>query len=187
MHRPTVTVTYHCPFHVLFQVALSVIVCFVYNPTSKLTMPVRTEKYVELSCDFTLPGLASFLSYNLVLVVVCSFFAFKTRKLPDNFNESRFISMCVYTTLVLLLAFIPSYFTAGRQYLRTVMLSTVLILNNTVAICFLYLPKIYAALYLENEGQGQTGTSGFSRNTQVMSLSATTDRRPNFVQVEPIG
>ncbi|XP_059177455.1 metabotropic glutamate receptor-like [Physella acuta] len=128
----------------------------VYRPTAKKTQPVATEKFVELNCDMTLPGLSSFLAYNLVLVSLCSVFAFKTRKLPDNFNESRFISMCVSTTLVIWLAFIPTYFTAGRQYVRVLLLSVSLILNHTVALVFLFLPKVYAAVYLPQENVNTT-------------------------------
>ncbi|CAL1527298.1 unnamed protein product, partial [Lymnaea stagnalis] len=126
------------------QVALCIVIYFMYQPTARKTQPVTTEKFVELTCDMTLPGLASFLAYNLVLVLLCSLFAFKTRKLPDNFNESRFISMCVSTTLVIWLAFIPTYFTAGREFVRVLLLSLALLLNHTVALVFLFLPKIFA-------------------------------------------
>ncbi|XP_035827005.1 metabotropic glutamate receptor-like [Aplysia californica] len=119
-----------------------------YKPSAVYVHIVKTENYVELSCDWTIPGLASFLSYNLVLVGLCSVFAFKTRKLPDNFNESRFISLCVYTTLIIWMAFVPTYFTANRQYLKTLLLSLSLIVNHTVAVIFLFLPKIYAAVHL---------------------------------------
>ncbi|XP_046341525.2 metabotropic glutamate receptor-like [Haliotis rufescens] len=171
---------------ILIQVVICITISILYVPSSKLSMPVRTERYVERSCDFTLPGLASFLTYNLVLVVVCCFFAFKTRKLPDNFNESRFISMCVYTTLVLWSAFIPSYFTADRQYLKTVMLSIVLILNNIVALCFLYLPKIYAAIYLETDTALPPASTRFTRSTDVTGITGITERNVNFLQVQPI-
>ncbi|XP_067668120.1 metabotropic glutamate receptor 4-like [Haliotis asinina] len=171
---------------ILIQVAICIAITLIHAPSPKLSMPVRTERYVEQSCDFTLPGLASFLSYNLVLVVVCCFFAVKTRKLPDNFNESRFISMCVYTTLVLWSAFIPSYFTADRQYLKTVMLSIVLILNNIVALCFLYLPKIYAAMYLETKTVLPAGSTRFGRPTTVTNISSNTERNANFIQVQPV-
>lgn len=123
----------------------------IYRPSSKKTQAVATEKFVELSCDMTLPGLASFLIYNLILVSACAMFAFKTRKLPDNFNESRFISMCVYTTLVIWLAFIPTYFTASREYLKSLLLSVALLLNHTVAVLFLFLPKIYACRFVDPE------------------------------------
>ncbi|XP_059161880.1 metabotropic glutamate receptor 4-like [Physella acuta] len=133
---------------ILIQLLLCIYVTLTYRPTAKATQPVLTEKFVELACDLTFPGLVTFLTYNLVLVSLCSVFAFKSRKLPDNFNESRFISMCVSTTLVIWLAFIPTYFTAGREYVRVLLLSVSLILNHTVALVFLFLPKVYAAVYL---------------------------------------
>ncbi|KAK0066489.1 metabotropic glutamate receptor 2 [Biomphalaria pfeifferi] len=138
-----------------FLIAIQVIICVYiyieYKPTARKTQPILTEKYVELSCHMTLPGLVSFLTYNLVLICLCIVFAFKTRKLPDNFNESRFISMCVSTTLIIWMAFITTYFTASRDFVRAMVLSVTLLLNHSVAIVFLYAPKIYAAVYLPPE------------------------------------
>lgn len=125
---------------------ISTIVTSVKRPTARLTQPVRSERYVELSCDMTLPGLTSFLAYNLALVLLCSVFAFKTRKLPNNFNESRFMTMCVTTTLVIWLAFIPTFVTSSRQHHKTLLLVLALLLNHTVALVFLFLPKLYAAI-----------------------------------------
>ncbi|GFR59012.1 metabotropic glutamate receptor-like [Elysia marginata] len=135
---------------ILVQVVVCLGITVNFKPSAALTQAVPTEKFVELSCDWTLPGLVSFLTYNLVLVALCSVFAFKTRKLPDNFNESRFISLCVYTTLIIWIAFVPTYFTAATQYVRKSLLSLSLLVNHSVAIVFLYLPKIYAAAHLVN-------------------------------------
>ncbi|KAH9514732.1 hypothetical protein Btru_023450 [Bulinus truncatus] len=166
--------------HVGFRiVVICVYIYAVYTPTARHTQPVPTEKYVELSCDMTVPGLISFLTYNLILVCLCSVFAFKTRKLPDNFNESRFISMCVSTTLIIWLAFITTYFTASRDFVRVTVLSVTLLLNHTVAVVFLYAPKIYAAVYVPPEdlvtnrlqyGGGAAGE--LTRSNRVAPLSA---------------
>lgn len=107
-------------------------------------MPIRTEKHVELTCAVSVEGFLTSLSYNVMLVIVCSYYAFKTRMLPDNFNESRYISFCVYTTLVIWLAFVPSYFTTSRPYYQAIALSSALILNASVALLCLFAPKIYA-------------------------------------------
>ncbi|CAG5124018.1 unnamed protein product [Candidula unifasciata] len=136
---------------ILSQIILCLIMYIISQPTAKKTQAVMTEKFVELSCDMTLPGLASFLVYNLLLVSACAIFAFKTRKLPDNFNESRFISMCVYTTLVIWLAFIPTYFTATQEYVKGILLSVALLLNHTVAVSFLFIPKVYACIFVDQE------------------------------------
>ncbi|KAK6165319.1 hypothetical protein SNE40_022267 [Patella caerulea] len=176
------------------QLIISTCILILSTPEARLTMPVSSHKYVELSCDLTLPGVASFLSYNIVLVVICSVLAFKTRKLPDNFNESRFISTCVYTTLIIWLAFVSTYFTAGREYLKTVSLSFALILNGTVVLLFLFAPKIYATVCL-NDGDCINTKSG--RSTKNTGLSADGDASTtngsasfcggaNFNKVHPI-
>ncbi|KAH9514710.1 Metabotropic glutamate receptor 1 [Bulinus truncatus] len=132
---------------VLGQVIISSIITSLQRPRAKQTHPVSTVRYVELSCDMTLAGLGSFLGYNLTIVLLCSVFAFKTRMVPDNFNESRFISVCVTTTLVVWLAFIPTYIHSARQYLKTLLLTLALLLNHSLALVFLFLSKLFAILY----------------------------------------
>ncbi|CAG5131948.1 unnamed protein product [Candidula unifasciata] len=162
---------------IVFKMVLCLIIYIVFRPTAQAIQPIPTEKFVELSCDMTSPGLASFLVYNLVLVFLCSIFAFKTRKLPDNFNESKFISMCVATTLVIWLAFVPTYFTANRNSVRIMLLSIALLLNHTVALIFLFVPKLYAAAYLPTEnfatsrfqaGEATTGVHKSSFSNRIM-------------------
>ncbi|XP_059142367.1 metabotropic glutamate receptor 1-like [Physella acuta] len=158
---------------IVLQIFICLCVYVTFKPTAKKRQPVATEKLVELSCDLTLPGLVSFLAYNLVLVTLCSIFAFKTRKLPENFNESKFISMCVFTTLVIWLSFICTYFTASRESVKILLLSVALLLNHTVALVFLFLPKIYAAVYVDPETFVSTNvrTSAGQTPANVMAIS----------------
>ncbi|CAH1779221.1 unnamed protein product [Owenia fusiformis] len=113
-------------------------------PEAQLRMRVVTEKFVELLCTLPMQGLLTSLCYNLVLISACSFYAFKTRTLPDNFNESRYIALCVYTTLLIWLAFIPTYFTTSKAYYQVMLLSLALTFNATVTLICLYLPKVFA-------------------------------------------
>lgn len=50
------------------------------------------------------------LVYNMLLIVVCTVYAVKTRRIPENFNESKHIGFTMYTTCVIWLAFVPIYF-----------------------------------------------------------------------------
>ena len=54
------------------------------------------------------------LGYPILLILVCTFYAIKIRKVPAGFNEAKFIGFAVYTTLVIWLAqvlyFLISYF-----------------------------------------------------------------------------
>jgi hypothetical protein len=129
-------------------------------------MPVPTERLVEVTCEVPVAGFITSLLYNVLLLVVCTWYAFKTRMLPDNFNESRYITLCVYTTLVIWLAFVPSYFTTIHAYQRLVLTSSALALNATVMLLCLYTPRIYA-VYQEirfagfaSGSAGMVGASG---------------------------
>ena len=44
------------------------------------------------------------ITYPIVLILTCTFFAIKIRKVPVGFNEAKFIGFTVYTTLVIWLA-----------------------------------------------------------------------------------
>lgn len=158
----------------LIQVIICIFIHVFYTPTARKRQPVVTEKFVELSCDMTLPGLISFLVYNLFLVTLCSIFAFKTRKLPENFNESRFITMCVSTALIIWLSFIATYFTATKDNVRVLLLSMTLLINHTVALVFLFLPKIYAAVYVDGmETESNRGSVLRNVGSMNSSFSAT--------------
>lgn len=50
------------------------------------------------------------LGYNMVLIIICTVYAVMTRRIPENFNESKHIGFAMYTTCVIWLAFIPIYF-----------------------------------------------------------------------------
>ena len=101
----------------------------------------------ELKCgESSYIGLSITLSYNFLLLVVTTYFAFRTRKVPQNFNEAKFISFTMYTLCILWLAFIPTYFATtsvlGTGY-ETGSLMLAIILNATITLCILFLPKVY--------------------------------------------
>ena len=138
---------------------LSTISVILYPPDVTLSQPMITESYVEMLCSLPAVTIIYYLTYNLILMLVCSIFAFKARRLPDNFNESRFIFICVCTTLFLWCAFIPSYFTAFYASQKIVLLVSVLLFNSAVLLLCLYTPRIYAVVYLDEKKQGVIGTA----------------------------
>ena len=109
----------------------------------------------ELKCgESPYIGLSISLGYNFLLLVVTTYFAIRTRKVPENFNEAKFISFTMYTLCVLWLAFIPTYFATtsvlGTIY-ETGSLMLAIILNATVTLCILFLPKVYGLFSTKKE------------------------------------
>ena len=54
--------------------------------------------------------------YSMVLITVCTFYAIKTRKVPENFNEAKYIGFTMYTTCIIWLAFVPLYFGTANSH-----------------------------------------------------------------------
>ena len=128
-------------------------------PVSAHRMQVLTTRHVELLCELPLEDIMLCLSYNLLLVLLCAGHAFLTRKLPENFNESWYIFVSVSTTSFLWLVFLPTYFTAFYAYHQAALLAFCLLMNGTITLLCLYVPKIYA-IYFVDEDNIQFGTSG---------------------------
>lgn len=88
-----------------------------------IEMPdVRTEYHdgkrdqVILKCNIRESSFLISLIYNMFLITTCTVYAVKTRKIPENFNESKFIGFTMYTTCIIWLAFVPIYFGTGNSF-----------------------------------------------------------------------
>ncbi|XP_019617134.1 PREDICTED: metabotropic glutamate receptor 3-like [Branchiostoma belcheri] len=107
---------------VLIQLLLSA-VNLIMTPTKVMSVPTGSgeEREVELACltrESNLQEVVASILYNLLIILLCVYYAFKTRSLPACYNESRFISFQVYTTVVLWVAFIATYFSVSTPMNR---------------------------------------------------------------------
>ena len=69
-----------------------------------------------LTCRVSTFSLMMSLVYNMVLILMCTLYAFKTRKMPANFNEAKYIGFTMYSTCIVWLAFVPIYFGTNNDY-----------------------------------------------------------------------
>ncbi|XP_054640913.1 metabotropic glutamate receptor 7-like isoform X1 [Dunckerocampus dactyliophorus] len=104
-----------------------------------------------LKCDMgDLPTICT-LGYSLLLMVTCTAYAIKTRRLHDGVHEAKAISFTVYTTCIVWLAFIPIFFGTPRSthklYIQTTALTVSMSLSASVALGMLFLPKVYVIIF----------------------------------------
>lgn len=69
-----------------------------------------------LKCKASQMAIVFSLSYSIFLIIFCTIYAFKTRKIPQNFNEAKYIAFTMYSTCIVWLAFIPIYFGANHDF-----------------------------------------------------------------------
>ena len=154
----------------------------------RMRMPMMTEKYVELYCDTPLLGFLIPLSYNLVLILSCTALGYRTRALPDNFNDSKYIFLCSCATVFLWLVLLPTYFAVFYAQHKVILLCLALLLNGGVILLTLFLPKLYAVIWLEEEAQhisnkaGAGGVSGIGPASVSARVGTTTARGVTRVQ-----
>lgn len=69
-----------------------------------------SEQRVVLVCNSTGEAILAPLAFDFLLIALCTLYALKTRNVPENFNEAKFIGFAMYTTCVIWIAFVPIYF-----------------------------------------------------------------------------
>lgn len=69
-----------------------------------------------LKCRTSQIAIIVSLMYNILLIILCTVYGIKTRKIPQNFNEAKCIAFTMYSTCIVWLAFIPIYFGASSDF-----------------------------------------------------------------------
>ena len=83
-------------------------------PGTTYVFPERMA--VVLRCKTSNLSIVVSLMYNMVLIVMCTVYAFKTRKIPENYNEAKYIAFTMYSTCIVWLAFIPIFFGTKNDF-----------------------------------------------------------------------
>lgn len=86
-----------------------------------MDLPGTTHTYpdrrtVVLRCRSSNVAVVLSLLYNMILIIMCTVYAFKTRKIPENFNEAKYIAFTMYSTCIVWLSFVPIYFGTKNDF-----------------------------------------------------------------------
>lgn len=112
---------------------------------------IRSEEYIFLVCkpfqtDTGLPLFIVVCGYTLTAALLCTYYAFKARSIPENFNETRYIGFSMYILLLSSLAYYPVVFSFESWYVTLVSCSTTLVTSFGLVSC-MFGPKIYILVF----------------------------------------
>ena len=116
--------------------------------------------FIELRCQANpFYGLSVSLAYNFLLLIGCIYLAIRTRKVPANFNETRFIHITVFSMCVIWLAFLPVYYSTTSLHPVIYISSQIvaIFMTATCLVVFLIVPKLYL-LFVKKEREEHTST-----------------------------
>lgn len=110
------------------------------SPTAIIKYPSLDK--AELICSESILNVLVDKCYNIILMFLCTVFAFKTRNYPRNFNEAKHIGITMYITCSIWIIFIPTYFNLNDSEWRVIVGCTLFIVAGSVNLVGLLLPKV---------------------------------------------
>nr|XP_054347788.1 G-protein coupled receptor family C group 6 member A isoform X3 [Pongo pygmaeus] len=137
------------PILIIFTcTGIQVVICTLWLIFAAPTVEVNVSlpKVIILECgEGSILAFGTMLGYIAILAFICFIFAFKGRKLPENYNEAKFITFGLLIYFIAWITFIPIYATTFGKYVPAVEIIVVLISNYGI-LCCTFFPKCYVII-----------------------------------------
>ncbi|KAJ0066245.1 hypothetical protein NL108_004151 [Boleophthalmus pectinirostris] len=141
---------------------------YVINQNTTLILDCHEGSYIAFGV---------MLGYIALLAFICFVCAFKCRKLPQQYNEARFITFSMLLYLISWLLFIPIYVTTSGVYLPAVEMVVILISNYGILSCHFF-PKCYVILFKKDKNTHSAFRKSIYEYTSKSVMSFSTSESP---------
>ena len=128
---------------IAIQVLLAIIWLAVDYPSTTISYGIKSA---VLKCGYSsIVYLVVSLGYNFALLIISIYYAFRARIIPENFNETKYISATLYTLCIIWISFISVYFGTikfGAIFQATSLMIAIILSATTTLLC-IFMPKVF--------------------------------------------
>ncbi|XP_065062769.1 metabotropic glutamate receptor 3-like [Rhopilema esculentum] len=134
-------------FIISVQILLGVIWIVSNSPDAQPSY--EPGEYVMFHCGDEGTKMILNLLFSVIFMICCTWYAFKTRNFPKNYNESKFIGFTMYITCICWAVFMPMYFISkeDHQYTRAHLLCAIMICIGFLTLFGLFGQKIKLLMF----------------------------------------
>ena len=165
---------------ILVQVLLGLVWIIGDPPTVQRSFPATYDKYM-LFCKSSPYTMVLNLLICLAMMIVCTYYAFRTRHFPRNYNETKSIMYTLYFSCFAWGIFLPTYLLSSdlESFLRTYTVAVFCNAIGIVSLIGLFGPKVHLILWyspvVDRSTAGTVVSSqqdDASRNNETMNVLA---------------
>lgn len=133
----------------LFLTVIELLLCVAWLLTSPPRVTVRRLTMTKslLMCE-TMTSIGHIISnaFIIFLSLLCTFVAFKSRKLPQNYNEAKFISFAMFVFNFIGLTFVGAIYGTPDGQHNVIINCFAILASNFAILALIFVPKIYIIL-----------------------------------------
>ena len=153
---------------------------------SLVAWPARaTETYISkeekliLECKVNSIHFFVRMIYVILLMILCTLYAFKTRRFPANFNESKYIGFTLYATCTVYVVFFAFLLNTDDHWTVDVLIASLSVVLGLITLLGLFAQNMFIVIFVK---EVQVGLDSGASNLSNKSAHIDEQRKTNKLE-----